>query len=339
MPFDDSRLQLPSVQRSQPTDLAAEIMGNEAPPSLNYATPGIAWPPVEEPYAQLKKRARDYGKQTILWCSIIGGFSLADRLGILGPKIAPTPKITTSEILNFLPEGLVYLVLLWWGIGSYLLRRWVRPIALVLGSMVCLFGIFGAVAEIFMIPAIFKSPSAQSQGSLAFSGTFLGFLLISMLFGALLFIVLPARIVTFYRKPEVKAMLEHYDPVPRWTDERPLPLLATAFVLFIFACIGIANLPQAIADSHAGTIVEIGKITFFSGQSIVAMILAWLVLRARPMGWWGTIAYLMAFGLYSLCHGAWLGFVFEIAPIGWLLYIRKYFRQPPVISAGAQRSQ
>jgi hypothetical protein len=48
---------------------------------------------------------------------------------------------------------------------------------------------------------------------------------IAFVFNGVVFVLLPAIWTYFYRSPHVKATCEARDPVARWTDACPLPVL------------------------------------------------------------------------------------------------------------------
>lgn len=154
-------------------------------------------------------------------------------LMIFAPKAAGG---TTNFPALFLGAGLygtLAVALIWLGIGSVLAKRWARALLLIVSWGVLIMGVFAIGFMAFMAPNFLtniqanlpagqpKLPGAVETGMLVFMFGFLG----------IFFLVLPGIWVFFYGRKSVKATCEARDPVVRWTDRCPLPVLALSLML------------------------------------------------------------------------------------------------------------
>ena len=70
---------------------------------------------------------------------------------------------------------------------------------------------------------------------------------VALAFGGVIYVIIPGALVLFYRSPHVKATCEARDPVVRWTDACPLPVLAVSLMLGL----GAAWMPVMIVASRS----------------------------------------------------------------------------------------
>ncbi|MEO5717002.1 MAG: hypothetical protein ABIR29_00335, partial [Chthoniobacterales bacterium] len=183
-------------------------------------------------------------------------------------------------------------------------------------------------------------------------------MLIPLLFLAVLFVLLPLIWGLFYSGKNVKATCEARDPVPRWTDLCPLPVLAAVlwFVLGAFCVVlmpvfhSVAPFFGLLLSGTAGTIyyLLLGAIWAYS---------AWALYRLDLRGWWVSIAAITLFclsGVITYSHHdlrdiyaamgyggsqlatmeafgmkgrtmMWSSLFFALPSLAYLLYIRKLF--------------
>jgi hypothetical protein len=116
----------------------------------------------------------------------------------------------------YLVMGVAAIVL---GIGSTMARRWAQALILVTSWMWLILGVIAMIAVMLLVPQFLGTlPPEQAAAKPVIMGC------LSVIFG-LFFILLPLAFVLFYRRPNVRATVEARDPVHRWTDDIPLPLL------------------------------------------------------------------------------------------------------------------
>lgn len=287
-------------------------------------------------------------------------------LMFLGQSMAPqgSPGTTAHTIL---PAALMYLglavVFIWLGIGSIMAQRWARALLLVLNASWLVMGIFSMGMMIFLLPKITAGinaashPPGQASPPPEMTSVVTTIMLIMM---AVIYVVIPGVWVLFYRSRHVKATCEALDPVERWTDRTPLPVLAMCLWLPLTAAMMIM-----VAVAYKGVLPFFG--TFLSGPSGTAICLGvaaafayatWAMYKLRWIGWWIVLIgmcffavsafltysrhsidelYLLAgYSEQELTHLRQFNFfegntlswitLFSMVPfVGYLLYLRRYF--------------
>ncbi len=251
----------------------------------------------------------------------------------------------------------------WVGVGSIRIRRWVQPIALILGWTWLLTGLIGLVFWLMMLPNIRSMvESAQPSEPPLDPGAYTAISLIASAFIALAYVILPAAFVWFYQDRSVRATLERHDPIPRWTDRCPLPVLGLSIGLWAGAVLCLTG--------FAYNVVPLFGVVLTGPAAAAVLILlagacAWLgraTYRLRMAGWWGTLALtvaLMAGQIITLLRvdmvdiyksiglpeeqlaimrqyggtattGTLLASaVVGVACIGYMVYVRRWFPGPP----------
>jgi hypothetical protein len=261
--------------------------------------------------------------------------------------------------------AMLALFFVWTGIGAILKRRWVRPIFLSVSWMWLVAGSFAAVIASIILPRVGLSPTLrQTPGLTPQMETMIWVFIAGFL--AIFYFILPLSFLLFYRSPHVRATLERRDPVPRWTDACPLPVLGLSLLM------AFAAAAMVMAASFPVFPVFTALMT---GPAAVALILVLAALyayfaraayRLQPIGWWGPLAvlplhtlsgavylrmgnineYLSAMGtqttqsrmlvdsgvfggsLLIVCCLAWLAVL-----VGYLLWVRKFFVAPTTVAA------
>jgi hypothetical protein len=217
---------------------------------------------------------------------------------VAGPPANAQPMpagMTIYLALFYLGLATLFAVL---GIGSMMARRWAPPLILVTswGWLVC--GAATAAMMGFLLPQITASlPNNQPQVKAVMAGC--------MSVGIGLFgIVLPLVFILFYRSTHVKATAEQLDPVPRWTDGRPVSLLLFASWMFFGAV-------TVLLSSFMYKAVPIGAfmlrgLPMFAFMAAMATFLFWIAvgtLRRRRAAWWSALVMLIigvAWGAFYL---------------------------------------
>lgn len=324
--------------------------------------------PVESASREYKDRSIGliiFGILTILLGCLAGLFVLFMLFGVAvaADKTAPVP-VNFSGILPAMSfYGVLAAALVWLGIGSIMARRWARALLLIFSWSWLGIGILMLIVMSFVLPTVMRSmqtnrPDSQAEmppGAMAVAMVFM------FLFLGFFFVLLPAVWTFFYRSRHVKATCEARDPVARWTDACPLPVLGLSLWLVI-------SVPMMLLMALLGHVVMPFFGVFLSGLTGAAFCLAlatlwsyaaWLIYRLKPQGWWLILIALLVFmasGLatfarhdilemyqlmgypreqidqiknFGLLEGKsmiWI-MVFSMLPIlAYLLFIKKYFR-------------
>jgi hypothetical protein len=109
-------------------------------------------------------------------------------------------------------------------VGSVLCRRWARALLLCLGWI-------GLITGLIAMPAVYLAMGSfgetmRAQGQAVTAGQLAIIKAITLFMTFVIYIVIPGVAVLFYRSPHVKQTCAVRDPVERWTDRCPLPVLA-----------------------------------------------------------------------------------------------------------------
>ena len=158
---------------------------------------------------------------------LLGAFcALLIPMMLIGQKIAakyghgPNPSVLPAIII-YAAIAITFLTL---GIGSCRARRWARTLLLCLGWIGLCVGAFSIPLAWVALGSLDAQLAAQGRQMPA------GGLMIVKIFAAatsfIIYVVIPGCLVLFYRRADVRATCERLDPIPRWTDRCPVPVLA-----------------------------------------------------------------------------------------------------------------
>ena len=193
-----------------------------------------------------------------------------------------------------IPAVIIYggmaVVFIWLGIGSVLCRRWARALLLVLSWCWLVVGIMSIAVMAFLLPQILAASFPEGQKlpeaarwvfAVVMAGTF-----------SVIYLVLPGGLVLFYRSRHVKATCDARDPVRRWTDACPLPVLAVSLML-AFGAFSMLSMPLAYNSvmPFFGKLISGAPATMFC--LVIASLMAWTAwanYRLEPAAWWVTVA-------------------------------------------------
>tara|TARA_R110002096_G_scaffold292391_4_gene486931 strand:+ start:2178 stop:3290 length:1113 start_codon:yes stop_codon:yes gene_type:complete len=174
----------------------------------------------------------------------------------------------------------------WLAIGSLLMKRWSQKILLALGWMwlaTTLLAFFSGIGAISLIVDAIQSVSPSMGGS--GSVMMIGGVWVAVALGANL---IPAVVlVLVYNLRDVRLTVIHRDPVERWTDSVPLPVLSLWTLLLTFS-LYLAAISAVMGDVIWLPIGVQGISGILGGVAIAATVgyAAWLVAKLNPIGWW-----------------------------------------------------
>jgi hypothetical protein len=176
------------------------------------------------------------------------------------------------------------------------------------------------------------------------------------------FVVLPLVWALFYSGRNVKATCEALDPRPRWTDRCPTPVLAASFWLAFGALGMLGATAYGVAPFFGTMLFGFAARVFYLVAAAIWIYCAWALYRLDRRGWWIIGAALVLFALSSLMtflrHDItemyssmgysqeyieklrafsssrfviWSTLAWTIPSLGYLLYIRRFFRKSPAV--------
>jgi len=285
---------------------------------------------------------------------------------LFGQAVAPANARTSFSTL--LPGICIYVVLavalIWLGIGSIKARRWARALLLIFSWSWLALGLFEMVAMAFIMPKVLANlPSTGTANHPAPPAAVMDVVMVVMfLVLGVVFVILPAIWTYFYNSRHVKATCEACDPVTRWTDACPLPVLAVCLwalfcvpmmLIMPLTCHGVAPFFGMFLTGAPGTL-------FYFALAALWAYAAWLLYQLDPRGWWliliamcvGMASGLVTFarhdvlemyrlmdypqaqieqiqktGLLEGDRMIWLMSFSALPFLGYLFFIKKYFRR------------
>jgi hypothetical protein len=305
-----------------------------------------------------------FGILTILLGCMAGLLVLLMLVGQAAVRHTNVPPTPLSAILPAIfIYGVLAVALVWLGIGSIKARRWARSLLLIFSWSWLVMGLITLVAMVFVLPKVLANIQASAPpGQPAMPAAAIGGIMIfACLILGVFFIIVPAVWIFFYNSRHVKATCEMRDPVTRWTDACPLPVLGFCLWL-LFSALMMLVMPVM---AH-GVMPFFG--TFLTGLpgSLLCLVLAslwacaaWLLYKLDVRGWWLTLIAMIVFmvsalltyarhdmleiyqlmgypqaqidqiqktGLLTGNSMAWM-MTFSMLPfLGYILFIKKYFR-------------
>ena len=160
-------------------------------------------------------------------------------------------------------------------------------------------GLFVVVIMAFVIPKVLANlPSSGTAGHPAMpSAAIVGMMVGMALFFGVFFVILPSVWTFFYNSRHVKATCEARDPVTRWTDACPLPVLGFCSWLAF-------SVPMMLIMSISGHCVMPLFGVFLTGVPGVMLRLAiaaiwgyaaWSLYKLEQRGWWLILIALCVF--------------------------------------------
>jgi len=214
-------------------------------------------------------------------------------LMLVGRMAAPAGS-AQPPLSSILPAMIVYgilaVALVWLGIGSIMARRWARALLLIFSWSWLVMGVLGLIFLMIFLPKMLMNISDASSGHPAMPPEVRVTMMVTMaiIFGGI-FVLMPAVWTFFYNSRHVKATCQARDPVMRWTDACPLPVLGlSAWLAFSAPMLLITP----IITGH-GVMPFFGM--FLSGipgglfclvTACVWGYAAWALYKLKPRGWW-----------------------------------------------------
>ena len=260
---------------------------------MNEQNPEL--PPVETTIApEYKDRSTGllvFGILTILLGSMTGLLLLLMLVGQVAARSTHAPMAPISALLPALfIYGILAVALIWLGIGSTMARRWARALLLIFSWSWLVMGVFAVLGVVVFLPIVLENVRAAAPaGQPAMPAAAIGVIMvITCLMLGVFFIVVPAVWIFFYKSRHVKATCEARDPVTRWTDACPLPVLGLCVWLMFSA-------PMMLVMPIMGHGVMPFFGTFLTGLPGTVFCLAiaalwawcaWLLYKLDARGWW-----------------------------------------------------
>jgi len=208
-----------------------------------------------------------------------------------GASMRPGQYISGIASYAFIAAGLLTL-----GIGSVRMKRWARALTLVVSWYWLVTGVLITVLMTAALPVMMRGilqaqPNTAGQSQAISEGVMAVILTIIIVFAAFFLIVVPIGFVVFYGRNDVAETCRRRDPVERWTDRVPLPILGASVVL------ALQSLYMLTVGMTTPLFPFFGRyltgLPGFAGFFVLALLdgfLAVAFLRLSSAGWWISIA-------------------------------------------------
>jgi hypothetical protein len=167
-------------------------------------------------------------------------------LGTFMSHLAPGGGMRPSQFISGVSTyAFIAAVFICLGIGSIQMKRWARALTLVTSCYWLLSGALLTVLMTAVLPVMMRgflqiqrntTPDSAPEMT---TGMMAVMLTIIIVFLAFFLIIVPIAFIVFYSRDDVAETVRHRDPVERWTDRTPLPVLGasvafTAGALYLF---------------------------------------------------------------------------------------------------------
>ena len=318
-----------------------------------------------------------FGIVQILLGLLVGMFVPFMMLGAFVSRLAPGGGMRPGQAISSIAVyGFLSLAMIVLGIGSIQARRWARALTLVSSWYGLIMGTLGTVLVTAVLPVAMKGAVAQMQqtGSDAPSpevstAVMAVMLTVFIVIMAFFLIVVPLAFVIFYSRSDVAETCRTRDPVERWTDRAPLPVLGASMVLFfgavyilftavstpIFPFFGryLTGMPAAFCMVVVAVIDIYLAFAFYRGQvaswwialvTLSIRVLSALITYARADVMQGYAKMGMSESQLQMMSSSpifrghvflWMNVVSMVLFLSYLLWVKRYFKASDSAPAGA----
>jgi len=316
---------------------------------------------LSQPFKNRKAGLTIFGIFTIIGGCVCALFALLAAVApILAANSPNPPPARPSTLPGVVMYGAMAIAFVWLGVGSIVARRWARALLAVISWTFVVFGICTLGVLAMMAPQLKETivaaqPPNQPPISAAMqTGMIVGMFGFLGLFG----VVGPLLWALFYSGRNVKATCEALDPVTRWTDRCPLPVL-TICLWLLFGAITMVGMAAFYPVAPFFGFLISGNIAraYHICLGLIWIYAAWALYRLDRRGWWvvfvvmtaATLSALITFSrhdiaeIYGVMHYSaqqiamiqkfgfsshmilWWTMFGTVSVIAYLLYIRKFF--------------
>jgi hypothetical protein len=283
-------------------------------------------------------------------------------------RLAPGGTMPFAQVISgAIFYAFIAALLLALGIGSVRMKRWARALTLVTSCYWLILGTLGTVWLTAALPVAMKTALAQAQRTSAetsspeiTTGVMAVIITVMIVFFALFLVVVPIAFVIFYSRDDVAETCRHRDPVARWTDRAPLPVLGASVAFFALSLRGlITGVTAPMFPFFGHYLTGIPAAAVLLAFAALDLYLAVALLRLRLSGWWiaiitsslRTLAVAFSYSRAGLMQAfskmgwsdeqintlnsspllrsrvsLWWSIILMVAFFGYLLWLKRYFK-------------
>jgi hypothetical protein len=346
--------------------LRRKTLGTVLPPEPSSFAPST--PQSAPAYRDRSTGLQAYGVIQIILGALV---SLFIPLVLLAALMSRNLTGTAMPIGNYFTSCLTYaafaVLLITLGVGSLRARRWARALTLILSWFTLVIGFLATVLMTAVLPTAFaaavRTAAARNPGNANLpTGVTAVVLTVMIVLFAVFLVVIPLAFVLFYGRADVEQTCRHRDPVDRWTDRCPLPVLAASLLFAVAAFYYLlqsfttplvpffgkylTGVPGAAACLVLAAIDALLALWFFRVQILGWRIgVLWVALRTistavtdrrgnllqayQGLGWKQAQIDLIARNPMLRGHVIlWWNLVYLLVGLGYLIWIKRYFPAP-----------
>ena len=216
-------------------------------------------------------------------------------LGAFMSRMAPGGTMRPGQFISGVATyAFMAAVLITLGIGSVQMKRWARAVTLVLSWYWLVMGALFTILLTAMLPMTIRGALAQAQrngpggpspelstGIMAVIITFI------IIFVAVFLVIVPIAFIIFYGRKDVAETVRRRDPVERWTDRTPLPVLG-ASLIFAFGALYLllVGLTTPLFPFFGRYLTGITATLCFVLAAAFDAYISVALFRLQTAGWW-----------------------------------------------------
>jgi hypothetical protein len=222
-------------------------------------------------------------------------------LGTFLSRFAPSGSMRLGQFVSGVATyGFIAVTLLALGIGSVQMKRWARALTvvtswywLVMGTLVTV--LLTAVLPVFMRSALgqMRQSGANAPSPEMSAGIMAVMLTLIIVFIAFFLVLVPIAFVVFYGRKDVAETCRRRDPVERWTDRTPLPVLGASVVFFVGALyLVLTGLTVPLFPFFGRYLTGVAGSMCLIVLAAIDTYLAIAIFRLKTSGWWLAVLVL-----------------------------------------------
>lgn len=290
------------MESEQPVLLAPESGSPASTPTA------VALLPAENPQSPIAPTHKDRSTGLTLFGvgQIILGImaALMIPLAMLGLLVSRNAPGGPTSLRHLIPGLITYLfvaaVLLTLGIGSIQAKRWARALTLIISWYWLAVGVLITILLTAVLPVTMRSAMAQAQHNMGGApaapiptGVMAVILTVIIVIATFFLVLVPTGFVVFYSRSDVAETCRHRDPVERWTDRAPLPVIGASVVLGIGAAyLLVVGITTPMFPFFGRYLTGIAGSACFLLLAVLDGYLAYSLYRLQSSGWWLAISTL-----------------------------------------------
>lgn len=347
------------------------------PPTAISVVSTAATPPLPEVPTSDAPAYRDRGSGLVIFgvAQIILGLLAAlmvplIALSMLMSRLAPGGAMPPRQLISgVVTYAFIAAALLTLGIGSVQMKRWARALTLVTSWYWLVTGTVATISLTAVLPVTMRTALAQAQGNSGGSsspeittGVMAVIITVMIVFFTFFLVLVPIAFLTFYSRHDVAETCRHRDPVERWTDRAPLPVLGASVAFFAGSLYDLlVGLTTPMFPFFGHYLTGIPAAGCLIALAALDLYLAIALFRLRWSGWWIAVlaapvrmlAVALSYSRAGLMQAyskmglsdeqmnmlnsnpllrsrvvLWWGVILMLAFFGYLLWLKRYFKTP-----------